>query len=162
MDFYLKHARVTKTVLNLWPPFWGAGIKMTKLSPNFDYCEVRLAFRWWNKNANRSQFGGAIFSMTDPIYPLQLMAILGKQYHVWDSEAAIKFISPGRGKVYGRFILSKQFVENVKAQTAQGSKYQPKVSVEVVDEHGKLIAVVERTLYIRLKRQYRPVLDNVA
>ncbi|GAM73157.1 hypothetical protein JCM19241_2612 [Vibrio ishigakensis] len=29
---------------------------------------MALKYRWWNKNANRTAYGGNIFSMTDPIY----------------------------------------------------------------------------------------------
>jgi hypothetical protein len=38
--------------LNAWP-FWGAGIKIETLSPDFRFCRVTLKSRWWNKNANR-------------------------------------------------------------------------------------------------------------
>ncbi|WP_411991418.1 DUF4442 domain-containing protein [Agarivorans sp. DSG3-1] len=162
MEHLLKNANLAKSLLNMWPPFWGAGIKISKLSKDFRTCEVRLAFRWWNKNANRSQFGGSMFSMTDPIYPLMLMAILGNKYHIWDSEASIKFVSPGRGVVYGHFKLEEAFIEDVLRKAESGEKYQPEVSTEVVDSKGKVIAVITRKLYIRLKRQHRPNLEQVA
>ena len=162
MDILLKNAFVAKTLLNLWPPFWGAGIKIENLSREFTVCRVRLAFRWWNKNANRSQFGGAIFSMTDPIYPLMLMAILGNKYHIWDSEASIKFVTPGRAKVFAKFQLDKTFIETILQAAASGEKFEPEVSTEVFDEKGKVVAVIKRKLYIRLKRQYRPELKQVA
>jgi acyl-coenzyme A thioesterase PaaI-like protein len=162
MDLLLKNAFVAKTLLNLWPPFWGAGIKIENLSREFTVCRVRLAFRWWNKNANRSQFGGAIFSMTDPIYPLMLMAILGNRYHVWDSEASIKFVTPGRSRVYAEFQLDHDFIQQIIAQAANGEKHTPTVTTKVVDEQGTLIAVVTRRLYIRLKREYRPAVQQLA
>ncbi|WP_221077098.1 DUF4442 domain-containing protein [Agarivorans aestuarii] len=162
MDILLKKAAVAKSVLNLWPPFWGSGIKITHLSKDFHLCQVRLAFRWWNKNANRSQFGGAMFAMTDPIYPLMLMAVLGNRYHIWDSEASIKFVTPGRGKVFAKFQLDKAFIETILIAAASGEKFEPEVTTEVLDEKGKVVAVIKRKLYIRLKRQYRPQLKQVA
>ncbi|WP_220717971.1 DUF4442 domain-containing protein [Agarivorans litoreus] len=162
MDILLKKAGVAKVILNLWPPFWGSGIRITRLSEDFHDCQVRLAFRWWNKNANRSQFGGSMFAMTDPIYPLMLMAILGNQYHIWDSEASIKFVTPGRGKVFAKFQLDKTFISSIVKAAASGEKFEPEVSTEVFDEKGKVVAVIKRKLYIRLKRQFRPELKQVA
>ena len=162
MDILLKRAAVARSALNLWPPFWGSGIKITKLSKDFHFCQVQLAFRWWNKNANRSQFGGAMFAMTDPIYPLMLMAILGNKYHIWDSESSIKFVTPGRTKVFAKFQLEKAFIETILHAAASGEKFEPEVSTEVFDETGKVVAVIKRKLYIRLKRQYRPELKQVA
>jgi len=76
MDWLFDNAAWVRHALNAWPPFWGAGIKIETLSPDFRFCRVTLKSRWWNKNANRTQFGGSMFAMTDPIYPLMLMGYL--------------------------------------------------------------------------------------
>lgn len=56
---------MVKFALNIWPPFWGAGIRILRISDDFRTVEMRLKLRWWNKNANRTQYGGSIFSLTD-------------------------------------------------------------------------------------------------
>ena len=55
-----------KFAFNIWPPFWGAGIRIVSISDDFREVKIRLKLRWWNKNANRTQYGGSIFSLTDP------------------------------------------------------------------------------------------------
>ncbi|SMY15011.1 hypothetical protein PAQU9191_00227 [Photobacterium aquimaris] len=72
-DYYKPS--LVKLALNLWPPFWGAGIKILFISDDFRYIRLQLKLRWWNKNANRTQYGGSIFSLTDPVYSLMLMGI---------------------------------------------------------------------------------------
>ncbi|CAM5225678.1 hypothetical protein ALON55S_05025 [Alishewanella longhuensis] len=68
---------VMRHLLNFWPPFFFSGIKVAVLSDDYRYCKVELKSRPWTKNINRSQFGGWMFAMTDPIYPLMLMGALG-------------------------------------------------------------------------------------
>ncbi len=80
---------IVKFALNIWPPFWGAGIKIAHISSDFRVVKTVLKLRWWNKNANRTQYGGSIFSLTDLVYSLMLMGILGERYYVWDKEASI-------------------------------------------------------------------------
>ncbi len=67
------------------------------MSDDFRFCRVTLKSRWWNKNANRTQFGGSMFAMTDPIYPLMLMGYFKNRYYVWDKAGSINYIKPGKG-----------------------------------------------------------------
>ncbi|TOF15233.1 DUF4442 domain-containing protein, partial [Vibrio parahaemolyticus] len=84
----------------------GAGIKILHISEDFRMAKVRLKLRWWNKNANRTQYGGSIFSLTDPIYSLMLMGILREEYYVWDKEASINFIKPGQSDLFAEFKIT--------------------------------------------------------
>lgn len=147
--------KIVKMALNLWPPFWGAGIAITEIGPNFTYVNVRLKLRWWNKNANRTQYGGSIFSMTDPIYALMLMGILGKEYYVWDKQAGINFIKPGSSELTARFCLSEETIESIYRETESGEKYFPEFVTAIVDTNGEVVAEVKRTLYIRKKPKFR-------
>lgn len=89
----LYQPNIVKWALNSWPPFWGAGIHIESISADFREVRIRLKLRWWNKNANRTQYGGSIFSLTDPVYALMLMGILGERYYVWDKEASINSLN---------------------------------------------------------------------
>ncbi|MGL4716994.1 MAG: DUF4442 domain-containing protein, partial [Aeromonas sp.] len=103
MDWLFDNAAWVRRALNAWPPFWGAGIKIETLSDDFRYCRVTLKSRWWNKNANRTQFGGSMFAMTDPIYPLMLMGYFKNRYYVWDKAGSINYIKPGKGLLVAEF-----------------------------------------------------------
>ena len=92
--FFQKASRV-RQVLNLWPPFLFSGIRITELSDDYRHCRVELKNWPGTRNANGSQFGGSLFAMTDPVYSLMLMGLLGSRYYIWDKSAHIDFIRPG-------------------------------------------------------------------
>ncbi len=157
--FNVYKPSVVKYALNLWPPFWGAGIKIVSISDDFRTVKVRLKLRWWNKNANRTQYGGSIFSLTDPMYSLMLMGILGQQYFIWDKQASINFIQPGDSDLTADFVISEQCIEAIKLATQHGDKYFPSFTVNVLNNKGELVSQVQRTLYVRKKPEYRHHLD---
>lgn len=144
-----------KWVLNLWPPFFFSGIKVETIRDDFCYAQVRLKSRPWTKNINRSQFGGSMFAMTDPIYPLMIMGALGADYYVWDKKADIDFIAPGRGPLTAEFWLSEQVLRDIKAATDDGDKHFPEFLVHIKDQSGAIVCEVNRTVYVRKKRAAR-------
>ncbi|MEL6117247.1 DUF4442 domain-containing protein [Photobacterium sp. SP02] len=146
---------IVKFALNIWPPFWGAGIRILQISEDFRHVEICLKLRWWNKNANRTQYGGSIFSLTDPVYALMLMGILGKEYFVWDKQAEVNFLKPGQTDLKAVFTISDQCIEDIKRSTAGGDKHFPEFVVNVADSKGEVVAQVKRVLYVRKKPQYR-------
>ena len=48
-----------KTVMNLWPPYWGTGISVAAVSPDFMHLTVQMKKRFYNSNAFGTHFGGA-------------------------------------------------------------------------------------------------------
>lgn len=146
---------MVKYALNLWPPFWGSGIKIVSISDDFRFVKITLKLRWWNKNANRTQYGGSIFSLTDPVYSLMLMGILGQQYFIWDKQASINFIQPGDSDLTADFVISEQCIDAIKQATEYGDKYFPSFTVNVLNNKGELVSQVQRTLYVRKKPEYR-------
>lgn len=97
-----------------------------------------------------------MFSMTDPIYPLMLMGALGKEYIVWDKQADINFITPGKGKLVAEFWLADHEIDAIKRATESGEKHFPQFIVHIKDSNNQIVAEVNRTVYIRKKAQYRP------
>lgn len=146
-----------KFALNSWPPFWGSGITIVSISADFRQVKVKLKLRWWNKNANRTQYGGSIFSLTDPVYALMLMGILGEEFYVWDKEASINFIKPGKGDLFADFDLHAAQLDQIYQETNRGEKSFPEFVVHVKDKQGVVVAEVERKLYVRKKPKFREV-----
>jgi acyl-coenzyme A thioesterase PaaI-like protein len=147
---------VMRHLLNFWPPFLFNGIKIVELAADYRYAKVTLNDRPWRRNINSSQFGGAMFAMTDPIYPLMLMGALGKEYLVWDKKADIDYIKPGHGKLLAEFWLGDDVLHEIKAATAQGEKYFPQFLVYLKNQQGDVVCEVNRTVYVRKKRKHRP------
>ncbi len=140
-------------LLNFWPPFLGAGIRVTKITSDMREIDVEMKLRWWNKNYVGTQFGGSLYSMTDPFYMLMLIENLGKNYIVWDKASTIRFKNPGRGKVSAKFRLTTEEILAIKETTDTEEKFEPIFTVQVLDESGKLIAEVEKLLYVKRKEK---------
>jgi acyl-coenzyme A thioesterase PaaI-like protein len=137
--------------VNFWPPFLFAGIRSTRIDADFRAIDVELMLRWFNRNYVGTHFGGSLFAMTDPWYMLMLMQILGRDYYVWDRRSTIEFIAPGRGTVRAEFRIDEQRLADIYEQTAAGEKYLPEFAVEIRDAEQKLVARVQKTIYIRKK-----------
>jgi hypothetical protein len=65
--------RLAKLVLNLWPPFLGAGVKVRRISPDWKEIDVQLRLGLTNRNYVGVHFGGSLYAMTDPFYMLMLL-----------------------------------------------------------------------------------------
>lgn len=86
----LTRSRALQLWSRFYVPFVGAGIRVTKVTPDFRQMEVKMKLKWYNKNYVGTHYGGSIYSMTDPFYMLMLIQILGKDYFVWDKAAHFK------------------------------------------------------------------------
>ncbi len=150
-----RKARLLRWLMNFYPPYLGAGIRVRHISDDFRQAQVRMGLRWYNRNYVGTQFGGALYSMTDPFFMLMLLQNLGDDFVVWDKAANIEFVSPGKGRVYADFTITEQLLDEIRQHTAGGDKYLPRLHVEVRDEQGSLVARVQKTLYVRLKPRMR-------
>ncbi len=144
---------IMRFILNRYRPYRGAGIKTRFISANYDHIKVSMALKWHNKNYFGTHFGGSLFSMTDAFYPLMLSNLLGKQYIIWDKEASIKYIKPGRGTVHCQFSLTDTDIMNIKEEIDKNEKMLFYREIEIHDDKDNLIAIVKRTIYIKRKNK---------
>ena len=140
-----------RRLLNFYPPFRGAGIRVRDISPDFRTATVELRTKLFNRNYVGTHFGGSLFAMTDPFFMIMMMKSLGPEYLVWDKAGTVRFLKPARGTVTAHFTLPEASVAEARARTAGGEKHEPQFRVEIVDEQGVVVADVEKTLYIRRK-----------
>jgi len=145
-------ASTLKLVMNLWPPFLAAGIRVRYIAEDYSEVRVRMRLHWFNRNYVRTHFGGSLFAMTDPFYMLMYLNRIGKDYVVWDKAASIEFVRPGRGTVTAQFRLDRAMVEKARAEAASGSPALIDHDIEVLDDDGRLVAKSTRTIYVRRKR----------
>jgi acyl-coenzyme A thioesterase PaaI-like protein len=146
----MNHNRF-KHMLNFYPPYWGTGITVKKIAPDFREIIVEMKMRWYNRNYVKTHFGGSLYAMTDPFFMLMLMQILGKGYIVWDKAARVDFIKPGRGTVTAKFVVTEKQIQEIITRTADGNKILPEFTVDIIGPAGQTVAVVVKTLYIRKK-----------
>lgn len=146
-----RSARRFRSIMNVWPPYWGTGISVASVSPDFMRLTVQMKKRFYNSNAFGTHFGGSLYAMCDPFFVLQLVPLLGPDYVIWDRAATIDFLKPGRGTVTAHFEWTPEQLDEIRTCTADGSKYEPVRTVEIRDATGETVARVGKTLYVRRK-----------
>ena len=144
----MNRARFRRLV-NLYPPYLGAGVRVTHVSEDFREIRVEMPLRFYNRNYVGTHFGGSLYSMVDPFYMVMLIEILGPEYVVWDKSAQIEFIKPGRGTMTARFVVEQERLEEIRRATAGGGRILPAWTVEVRDGLDDVVARVVKTLYIK-------------
>lgn len=145
----------TIKMMNFWPPFLGAGIRLTKVAPDYRLVEVEMKLRPWNSNYVGTHFGGSLYMMTDPFFMFMVIENLGRDYIVWDKAATIRFKRPGKGRVTARFEISAERIQEIREAADRDAKVEPVFHVNVVDEDGAIVAEVEKTVYVRRKDRNR-------
>lgn len=142
-----------RRLMNLWPPFFFTGIRVTRIAEDWREIDVEMRLGRLNRNYVGTHFGGSLFAMTDPFYMLMLLHVLGRDYVVWDKSASIDYVKPGRGTVTARFRLEEERIAEIRAATADGSKMLPVFHCDIRDTQGDVVARLDRTLYVRRKRE---------
>ena len=90
--------------------------------------------------------------MTDPFYMVMLLRNLGKEYVVWDKSASIKYIKPGKSKVWAEFKLTDELIQQIKEAADTKGKVDWNFMVSIQDINNEVIAEVEKVVYVRSKR----------
>lgn len=134
---------------NFWPPLLFSGIRIESLSKDFRHATTKLKLRWWNANFVGTQFGGAIFSMSDAVYMVMLINILGPDYIVWDKGATIRFLKPGRTDLTAEFHITEEDLDFIYTAVAQQGKVDIVKKVNIIDTNGVIVADVNRVLYVK-------------
>jgi acyl-coenzyme A thioesterase PaaI-like protein len=151
-DKLKKNSTIARLWLNTYIPYFGASIRTTHLDLDAGIVQVEMPLNFSNKNVVGTQFGGSLYAMIDPFYMLLLMHQLGQDYVVWDKAANINFISPGRGRVTARIELAKEEVQLIRELAADNQPVLRTYPVDILGEDGKIVAHVEKVLYIRRKK----------
>jgi len=151
MNFFSMPSRMVRRLIHLWPPLWFTGIRFVAISDDYRNITARMGLYFYNKNIIGIQYGGNLFSMTDPCYMMMLRANLGRDYYIVDQAASIEFIRPGISTVWAKCQLVQDDIDHILKHTLNGQKYLKQLSIDIVDDHGEIIALVQRTIYIRKK-----------
>jgi acyl-coenzyme A thioesterase PaaI-like protein len=143
--------RYLRIFLNVWPPFLGAGIRVTRLQPDWREIDVQMKLRRWNSNYVGTHYGGSLFSMADPFYMVMLIENLGPEYVVWDKSVTVRFRKPGKGTVTANFRLTDQQLGEIRQALETTEKFEKVFAIEITDESGATVAEVEKLIHIRKK-----------
>src|ERR1035441_8462220 len=123
-------ARVLMRLVSLYPPYLGAGVRVTYPKDDANRIVVRMGLHFWNKNLFGTQFGGALYSMCAP---------------------HLVFLSRGRGRVTATFHVPPERIAEIRAAADRGEKVEPVLVAEVVADDGGLVARVTERLWVKKK-----------
>ncbi len=146
-------SRKLRRFIRLYPPYLGAGVRVTHIAADFRRVEVEMPLRFYNRNYVGTHFGGSLYSMVDPFYMLMLINILGPDYIVWDKAANIRFKRPGKGVMKAVFELTEEKIAEIRAAADTQPKVEPLFQVLIKDEEGKVVAEVDKLLYVKKKEK---------
>lgn len=141
-----------RVMFNLWPPLMGAGIRITRIQPDWKEIDVEMKLRRWNANYVGTHYGGSLYSMTDPFYMVMFIEILGRDFIVWDKAASIRFRKPGRGTVFAKFRITEEQIAEILEAVKTEEKIDREFVVDVKSGDGEIIAEVKKVLQFRKKR----------
>ena len=149
-----------KSILNWWPPFWGAGIRVVEIQNDFRYARVQMPLRFYNQNYVGVHFGGSLYAMCDPFYMLLLINVLnnttktsGKKsgdFIVWDKAASIEYVKPGIGTMTAEFRITDEILNSIYAMKPNTKQFID-LTVNVTDEEGDIVAKLIKTEYVKRK-----------
>jgi acyl-coenzyme A thioesterase PaaI-like protein len=137
---------------NLFPAFRGTGARVTYIAGDFREARVELPLGWRTRNFVGTIFGGSLYGAVDPLYMILLIKILGPGYTVWDKAATIRFLKPGRGRLYARFLLEEDEIQTIRRLTEAAPSVDRVYRVDLKDAAGLVHASVEKTISVRRNR----------
>ena len=133
-----------------WVPAWrGTGARIAYIADDWREVRVELPLSLRTRNYVGTMFGGSMYAAVDPIYMIMLIRNLGPGYVVWDKSASIRFLKPGRSRLFARFVLDEAELSAIRAALETARSVDRVYSVELADREGVPHAIVEKTIYIR-------------
>ncbi len=147
--------KLRRFLFNRYPTIRGTGSYVIFLSDDWKEIQIKLPLSWRTKNIVGTVFGGSIYASTDPIYMLQLMNILGKDFVVWDKSANVRFRKPIKETVYAQFLIKEELLSQIKEAVAKEGTIDVDLPVDFVDKEGIVYASISKKIYIASKDHYK-------
>jgi len=140
-----------RRLLNLWPCYWGTGVRLKHVSKDFREIRLEVPLNWRTRNYVGTIFGGSMYGAVDPVCMLMLIKNLGPCYEVWDKAATIRFKKPGRSTLHAAFRLDQDEVSSIQKELSYTDSIDRVYNIDLVDDNGTACATVEKIIHIRKK-----------
>ncbi|MDH4246801.1 MAG: DUF4442 domain-containing protein [Deltaproteobacteria bacterium] len=144
--------RLMRWAANFWPVIWGTGGRITFVAHDLRELRIKLPLNWLNRNYIGTLFGGSLFAITDPMYMIMLIHLLGPKYFVVDKAGTIRFLKPGRSTLFATFRIPEEETTAIRQALEHQEMLDRVYTVNLVDAQGVVHATVERTVHIRKRR----------
>ena len=145
-------ANELKHMLNLWFPFLVNRIHITSIAEDFHELQVRLKHSFWNRNPNKSIWGGSIASALDPFFPIMMKQIIlrgGTSTDFCSKAIHVEFIRMVESHVSFHFIITEEEVIKIEEILKNDGKYEDWHSVNGIDINGNICVHGKVQIYLR-------------
>ena len=155
LNRYFKKATLFRVLFNLSPMYKRSCGKIIFASEDLHVVKIKIPLSYKNKNYVGSIFGGSLFAATDPIYMIQLMQILGKDYVVWDKKTDIKFKRPAYQHAFATFEFTTVEIEEIIKRVQSENEIDYTKTLYITAKDGTFFTELDKTLYISSKTFYK-------
>lgn len=161
LEKFVSKSNIYKYGFNFSPMYRRSTGRIFKVSDDLLSIKVRIKLSYKNSNYVGSIFGGSLFSATDPIFMIQLMNILDKNYVVWDKAASIKFKKPAKETCYIDFVFTNDEIVQIKNDVATKKEIDLIKNIQITNKDKSIVfAEVSKTIYVADKKYYKEKLKK--
>jgi acyl-coenzyme A thioesterase PaaI-like protein len=155
LNKFFKKATLFKVLFNISPMYKRSCGKIIFASEDLHVVKIKIPLSYKNRNYVGSIFGGSLFAATDPIYMIQLMEILGKEYVVWDKKTEIRFKRPAYEDAFATFEFTSTEIEEIIQKVQAKNEIDYTKILHITGINGTIFTELDKTLYISTKTYYK-------
>ena len=141
-----------KHMLNFWFPFMLNRIRITFIADDFYEIQVKLIYSFWNRNPNKSVWGGSIASALDPFFPVMMKQIIlrkGTSTDFFSKAIHVEFIRMVESHISFHFKITEEEVIKAEEILKNDGKYEGWHFVSGVDTKGNVCVNGKVQVYLR-------------
>lgn len=153
---YIKRHLLYKYGFNFIPMYRRTSAKITDISEDFLWVNVKLPYSYKNKNYLNVIFGGIMFASVDPFPLVLLMNLLDSSYVIWDKSAEIKFRKPAKEDLYASITYTLDEVEEIKKGVKENNSIEIIKKTQLTNKDKSIVyCEVYKTVYIADKTYFK-------
>ena len=141
-----------KRMLNLWFPFLMNRIQIKSINEDFHEMQVCLRHSFWNRNPNKSVWGGSITSALDPFFPVMMKQIVlrkGISTEFYSKAVHVEFLQKVKTHLNFHFKIDNIEVKEALEKLENTGKYENWHSADGVDNKGNICVKGRVQVYLR-------------
>ena len=141
-----------KLMLNLWFPFLVNRIKILSITNDFNQMDVQLKHSFWNRNPNKSVWGGSITSALDPFFPIMIKQVMlkkGIRTDFFSKAVHVEFVKQVNTHILFQFKIKETEIIEAENSLKNNGKYEDWHTVEGIDSSGNICVNGKVQVYLR-------------
>ena len=126
--------------------------EIISISNDFYHMDVRLKHSFWNRNPNKSIWGGSISSAMDPFFPILIKQILlrkGIETDFYSQAIQVQFIKMVKSDVIFHFRINENEITLAEKALNEKGKYSDWHSVEGISARDEVCVKGKVQVFLR-------------